>query len=131
MQQLDPLNSKNFLLYCAKMYDGKFCSSTEEFYDDLKRIKYIRKLITRYIQSGDLKDRLILNHIITLSNVFGPVAVCRILFFKLHDQFAYVKPFLVLLNMLPDKMYNIGNFDVIDTDLIEMDQQIIQVLRKI
>lgn len=127
----DLLTSENFILYCAKHYDGRHCSSTEEFYEDLKRIGYIKKLITRYEQDGDLKERLILNHIIVLYNVFGPTVTCRILYFKLKEQMKYIKPFLILLNIMPEKLYNIEKFGSINMDCIDMDQSIIEVLRKI
>lgn len=125
------LNEDNYLLYCAKAYDGRYYSSTEEFYNDLKRVGYIKKLITRYMHTGDLKERLVLNHIIILNNVFGAEATCRILFFKLEEQFSYIKPFLLLLNILPDKLYGVGEYDIINTDCIEMDIGIIEALRKI
>lgn len=125
------LSEANFLLYCAKYYDDRHCSSTEEFYEDLKRIGYIKKLITRYRETGDLKERLILNHIITLNNVFGPEVAARILYFRLKDQFEYIKPFLVLLNILPEVIHNIEGANVVETDLIEMDPTIVETLRKI
>ena len=126
------LTPDTFFLYCAKHYDGRHCSSTQEFYEDLKRIRYIKKLITRYIQTGELKERLILNHIIILSNVFGPVVTCRILYFKLRKQFKYIKPFLVMLDILADKIHNIDHENsTIDVNCIEMDQGIIEALRKI
>ena len=125
------LNEDNFVLYCAKHYDNRHCSSTEEFYEDLKRIGYIKKLITRYVISGDLKERLILNHIITLNNVFGPTVTCRILYFKLQEYMKYIKPFLVLLNILPETIQNIKKLNTINTDCIDMDHGIIEALRKI
>lgn len=128
----EKLDDSNFLLYCAKHYDNPHCHDTEEFYEDLRRIKYIKKLITRYIITGELKERLILNHFIILNNVFGPIHLTRIIFLKMEKQLKYVKPFLVLLNILPEKVYNIGKegkFFV--TDEIEMDQKIIEALRKI
>ena len=125
------LTEENFLLYCAKAYDGRFYSSTEEFLDDLKRIGYIKKLVTRYVSTGELKERLILNHIITLHNVFGAENVCRILFFKLKDQLEYIKPFLVLMNILPEVVYGVGDSGPISTDEIPMDQGIIDALRKL
>jgi hypothetical protein len=125
----DNLNDENFLLYCAKYYDNPQCHSTEEFLEDLNRIKYIKKLITRYVESGDLKERLILNHITILYNVFGAEALCRILFLKMKKQMSCVKPFLLLLNIMPDKIYNIAEEKIIDTNLIIMDQKIINALR--
>lgn len=126
------LDDSNFILYCAKYYDNPNCHDTSEFYEDLRRIKYIKKLITRYVVTGVLKERLILNHIIILNNVFGPIHLNRILFLKMEKQLKYIKPFLVLLNILPGKVQNIGKEGrVIDTDSIEMDQNIIEALRKI
>lgn len=128
----DRLDDSNFLIYCAKYYDNPHCHDTKEFYEDLRRIKYIKKLITRYIITGDLKERLILNHLIVLNNVFGPVHLCRILFLKMDKQLKYLKPFLLMLDILPDRVYNVGREgNIFVTDEIEMDQKIIDVLRKI
>jgi len=123
------LTEHNFLLFCAKHYDNSGYISTEEFIEDLNRIKYIKKLITRYVEHGDLKERLILNHIIVLNNCFGAEALCRILYLKLKPQMKYIKPFLVLLNVFPDKIYNVGDENIIDTNLIDMDKTIIDRLR--
>jgi hypothetical protein len=127
----EKLNDSNFMLFCAKHYDNSKYASTEEFYEDLSRIKYIKKLITRYTQDNDLKERLILNHIIILNNCFGPEALNKILYLKLKDQMKYVKPFLIMLNILPEKIHNVNNEIVIDTNTIEMDQEIIKRLRKV
>lgn len=125
------LTDKNFLLYCASHYDNVKYASTEDFVEDLNRLKYIKKLITRYTEYGELKERLILNHIIVLNNCFGPEVLCRILYLKLRPQMKYIKPFLVLLNIMPERMYNIDDEKIIDTDLIEMDQNIVAKLRKV
>lgn len=125
----DKFTKENFVLYCAKHYDGRHCSSTAEFYEDLNRIRYIKKLITRYQITGELKERLILNHIIILNNLFGPEVTCKILFFKLRKQLKYVKPFLILLDILPT-VVRVGD-QTINTDCIEMDSTIIEALRKI
>lgn len=125
------LTDKNFLLYCASHYDNVKYASTEDFVEDLNRLKYIKKLITRYIEYGELKERLILNHIIVLNNCFGPEVLCRILYLKLRPQMKYIKPFLVLLNIMPDRLYNIDDEKIVDTDLIEMDQNIVAKLRKV
>lgn len=123
------LTDDNFLLYCAKHYDNPQINSTEEFLEDLKRIKYVKKLITRYVESGELKERLILNHLIILNNLFGAEHLCRILYLKLKPQFSYIKPFLILLDVLPEKIYNIKNENVIDMHIIPMDERIIGSLR--
>ena len=125
------LSDENFLIYCAKHYDNPQCQSTEEFMEDLKRIKYIKKLITRYIEDGDLKERLILNHIIILSNVFGADHLSRILYLKMKHQFKYIKPFLIMLNIMPDKLLNVKDEKIIDTNTISMDENIIKKLRVI
>lgn len=126
----DNLTDDNFLLYCAKCYDNPI-SDYEEFIEDLNRLKYIKKLITRYIDSGDLKERLILNHIIILNNCFGPEALNKILYLKLKSQMKYIKPFLLLLNILPDKILNVGKEKIVYTDSIDMDNDVITKLRKI
>jgi len=127
----EKLTDNNFLLFCAKHYDNSRYVSTEEFIEDLNRIKYIKKLITRYIESGDLKERLILNHIIILNNCFGPEALCKILYLKLKTQMKYVKPFLILLNVLPERIFDVGDETIIDTNLIDMDPFIVSKLRKV
>lgn len=127
----EKLTDHNFFLFCAQHYDNSRYISTEEFVEDLNRIKYIKKLITRYVENGDLKERLILNHIIILNNCFGPDVLCKILFLKLRPQIKFIKPFLVLLNILPDKIYNVDDEFEIDTNLIEMDQTIVDRLRKV
>jgi len=125
----EKLTDENFLIYCAKHYDNPQCHSTEEFLEDLKRIKYIKKLITRYNESGELKDRLILNHLTILCNVFGPEHLNRILYLKMKSQFKYIKPFLVMLNILQDRIFNIKEESIIDIDLIEIDDGVIRILR--
>ena len=76
----------NFVEYCASYYDNPQCHGDEEFYDDLMRLKYIKKLCTRYAVSGELKERLILNHIIVLSNTFAPKALCKIIWLKMQKR---------------------------------------------
>jgi hypothetical protein len=131
MNYTEPLTKENFLLYCAKNYDGRYGSSTDDLYNDINRIKYIKKLITRYETSDELKERLILNHIIVLYNVFGAEACTRILYFKLNEHFAIIKPFLVKIGILPQLIYNIDGVNMINTDLIPMDNKVIEALRKI
>lgn len=126
----DRLTNENFLIYCAKIYDNPGMTSTEEFIEDLDRIKYIKKLITRYIDTGDLKERLILNHIITLHNCFGN-NLAKIMFLKMENQFQFVKPFLIMLNALPEVIYNVGIYKKIYTYDMPMNPNVIRILRKI
>lgn len=125
------MTDENFLLFCASHYKNSVYVSTEDFIEDLNRIKYIKKLITRYVENGDLKERLILNHIIILNNCFGTEILCKILYLKLKPQMKYVKPFLVFLQILTDKIYNVADDFVIHTDEIDMDTEIINKLRKV
>jgi hypothetical protein len=129
MQQLD---DSNFMLYAAANYDNPQCYDTDEFYDDLKRFKYLKRLLNRYKETGELKERLILNHIIVIYNVFGPTPATRLLFFKLEGYYSLLKPFLVFMNLMPNLVIGIGinNKTIKDVD-IEMNVGIIKVLRKI
>jgi len=119
------------LILCAKNYHNPQCRSTEEFLEDVKRVKYIKKLISRFIGGGILKERLILNHLTILNNCFGPKFVNRILYLKMKEQFSYIKPFLVALSICQSKIYNIEDEEEIFTDLIPMNQEVIAILRKV
>lgn len=105
----DRLDDSNFILYAAKYYDNPQCYDTAEFYEDLKRFNYIKRLINRYVRHGDLKERLILNHIIALNNVFGPHATVKMLFIKLEGHEQYIKPFLNFLSIMPSVVEINGN----------------------
>ncbi len=124
------LTEENFLIFCAKVYDNPGLRSTEEFIEDLDRIKYIKKLLTRYAETGDLKERLILNHIITLHNCFNK-HLAKILYLKAEKQFHYIKPFLLLINALPEEINNVAGNVKIHTDSIPLDTTIVAALRKI
>jgi hypothetical protein len=126
----EKLDESNFLLYAAKHYDNPQCLDTEEFYDDLKRFKYLKRLFGKFEESGELRERLIINHLIVLYNVFGQHAT-RMLFLKLEPYYPYLKPFLVLLNYMPDKVIIGAECKTIYSSDIPMDQRVIEVLRKI
>jgi hypothetical protein len=123
----DYLDENNFVLFAAKHYDNTQCYDTEEFYDDLKRFKYLKRLFGKYEETGELRERLILNHLIILYNVFGEVTT-NMLFYKLNGYYSYLVPFLILLHRLPDKV-NIGT--IVYTSDIPIDNNIVEVLRKI
>ena len=128
--EFDDLNEKNFLLYAMKYYDNPQCVEVEEFNDDLKKIKYIKRLFNQYALEGVLKERLLLNHIIVFYNVFSVEAATRILFYKLEEQFwPMLKTFLFYLNFLPNKIESINGKTILTTD-IPMDQGIVDSLRK-
>jgi len=128
---MDKLTDSTFIMYAMKNYDNPACFSIDEFNEDLNRFKYIKKLITRYIETDELKERLILNHLIILNNVFGAGPLCRMIFVKMDKHLSYIKPFLVMLNILPEYVYNIKEQPVIMTDLIPMDEGIVTALRKL
>jgi hypothetical protein len=97
-----PLNDDNFIMYAMQAYDNPMCKGINEFNDDLTRVKYIKRLLNRYDKKKDLKERLILNHIILLNNVFGNEACSRILFFKVCPKLhPYLKSFLDYLQIIP------------------------------
>lgn len=127
------LNNDNFLLYCAKYYDNPGCFSKKEFKADIDRIKFVKRLFRRYIRKNDvesLRVRLVLNHLITIYNVFGPNAT-KILFFKLEKElWKCLKPFLLFLHRLPDRVTGASEKDIVTVDII-MDKKIVTELRKI
>jgi hypothetical protein len=125
------LNAKNFVLYAAKHYDNPSCESIEEFHDDLNRFKYIKRLFTKYQESGEIKERLVLNHLIALYNLFGAVPTTRMLFFKLDGNWELLKPFLVYLGYMPERLYAIGEHKVIIDSSIPLDDVIVNRLRNI
>lgn len=127
-EELMVLDDKNFLLYSAKHYKNPH-GDTPEFLEDIKRFKYLKKLFTRYKSVGELKERLILNHIIILYNVFGIVPGTRLLFLKLSDYKEQLKPFLELLSVLPE--YVTIKSTCINTAEIESDKRIVEVLKYI
>lgn len=128
---IDKLDETNFLLYAAKHYDNPQCFDTLEFYEDLARFKYIKRLFNRYEEAGELKERLVLNHLTILYNVFG-IAATRMLFFKLDGYHHMLKPFIVLLGHMPEVIKGIGvqNKTIFSSD-IHMDENIVQILRNI
>ena len=127
----DDLNEKNFLLYAMKEYSNPQCTEVEEFNDDLKKIKYIKRLLNQYVSEGVLKERLLLNHIIVFYNVFPPAAATRILFFKIEERFwPILKPFLFYLKLMPEDRIESIMGKEIRTNEILMDQGVIDSLRK-
>ena len=130
--RFDDLNEKNFLLYAMKHYDNPQCVEVEEFNDDLRKIKYIKRLFNQYNVENKLKERLLLNHIIVFYNVFPVEAATRILFFKLDKVFwPMLKTFLIYLSYMPEDKLESINGKIINTSDIPMDQGIIDRLREI
>lgn len=118
----DKLNEDNFILFAAKNYSNPQCTDINEFYEDLNRFKYLKRLLKRYVEHDDLQYRLILNHIIVLYNLFGIEASNKMLRYKLEkDLLPAAKTFLVYLNYLPEN-------SMIE---VPLDPTIVDILRKI
>ena len=122
--RFDELNESNYLLFAIKFYDNPQAVTREDFEDDLKRIKYIKRLLKRYKKDGELKTYLILNHLTVLFNVFGDAAV-PLLFYNLEkDLWPYIKSFLVFLKRIPE-------YPKTQIDNIESDQDCLVKLKEI
>ena len=122
------LNEENFLFYCAKYYENKNCFDVNEFYNDLLIPLHIKKLMTKYESTGNLKFRLIINHLILFMNVFTYEAAINILFFKIDKKHHInLKTFLVFLERLPEHA-NINKS--LNTKDIQINCNLIEVLRQ-
>ena len=129
--KFDDLNEGNFLMFSMKEYNNIQCVDIEEYYDDLKKIKYIKRLFNIYLNDGQLKERLILNHLIVFYNVFPIHAGTRILFYKIEEQFwPMLKTFLIFLERMPNKIESIRGKTILSTD-IKLDDGIVTRLRTI
>lgn len=125
------LNEDNFMIYAIKHYDNPFCKGMNEFLDDLKRFKYLKRLLRKYSVNNDLKERLILNHIIVIYNLFGYDAATKMLFYKIEKKYwSQLKTFLVFLNYMPLKLIVSKGIEIQDSE-IPLDENIIEILRKI
>ena len=129
---MNKIDESNFILFAAQSYDNPQCMDETEFFDDLKRFKYLKRLFNKYKESGDLKERLVLNHLVVLYNLFGNEGTTRMLFFKLKEYLDILKPFLVLLERLPERVNGIGiEGNTILTSDISDDLHVIDLLRQI
>lgn len=116
------LTNNNLVVYAAKNYYNPSCIDGDEFFDDLKRFKYVKRLLNKYKQTGVLSERLILNHLIVLNNVFGSEATVEILALKIElEHWPSLKPFLVFLRIIKND----------EITGIEMDKHAIDKLREI
>jgi hypothetical protein len=124
------LNNENIMLYAAKAYDKPSCIMSE-FTEDMKRFNYLRRLFRRYRKYNELREILILNHLVVIYNVFGPEVATRLLFFKvLKEDWPALKTYLLFLSYMPEKVYGIRGFDIISSD-IGVDMRIVEALRNI
>ena len=96
------LNNDNLIFYAMRMYENPQCKNIQEFYEDMDRIKYIKRLLIKYKNGGELRERLLLNHIIVFYNIFNIEAATRILFTEIKPELhPFLKTFIVFLNNLP------------------------------
>ena len=123
----EKLNESNFLVFSMHHYDNPQCHSLQEFEEDLKKFLYLKKLISRYKNNGELRERLILNHIIVLYNIFGESAT-QMLFYKIDEScWDSLITFLVYLDRMPE---TIPELNIVLSDIV-LDETIISTLRKI
>ena len=116
------ITSENVNIYAIKHYDNPHCENEKEFYDDMKRFKYIKRLLRKHKDTGVLKERLLLNHIIILNNLFGPEACVTLLLFKIQKEYwETLKSFLLYLNMIRDD----------ELQDVKESQKVLDILRKL
>lgn len=125
----DDLTNENIIMYAMKAYDKPNCIMSE-FREDMKRFNYLKRLFRRYRKIGEIKERLILNHLMVIYNVFGPEVATRLLFFRvLKDDYSTLKTYLIFLNFMPERVKGIKGQDILSTD-IPVDMVIAQALRE-
>ena len=118
----EKITNANVMMFAVRHYDNPQCECEKEFHDDMNRFKYIKRLFRKYNDQGILKERLILNHIIILNNVFGPDACATLLLFKIQKEYwSVLKSFLLYLNILRED-------ELIE---IEANKEVFKVLRKL
>ena len=124
------LTEDNMLLYAAKAYDKPNCIMSE-FTEDMKRLNYLKRLFRRYRKHGEMRERLILNHIVVLYNLFGPEVTSRLLFFSTNkEDYTILKTYLLFLNLMPERVRGINGKDILSSD-ISVDMDIAEVLRNL
>jgi hypothetical protein len=129
MSDFDALTTKNALLYAMRVYDNPQCLTEHEFFEDYKRFKYVKRLCSRYVVTRRLSERLLLNHLMLLRNVFGDEAMVRLLFLKCDDPHVYqvLKAFLLYMECLPTVVLGINGADIY-TETIPVDEHVQRTL---
>ena len=116
------ITTNNFVMYAIKHYDNPQCEGEKEFHDDMKRFKYIKRLLKKYKMSGELKERLLINHIIILRNLFGNEACVTLLLCRTQKEYLNtLRSFLLFLNMIRED----------ELTEISLDDNALEILRKI
>ena len=125
--RFNELTNENYLMYALLHYDNPQCVDIKEYFEDVRKLKYIKRLFNRYKEDGVMKERLILNHLISFYNVFENEAATRLLFFRVGTEYySLLKTFLVFLNRMPDYIN-----ENLYSDSIQLDNKVIELLRKI
>lgn len=126
----DNLTTENILLYAIKAYDRPNIIMSE-FKDDMKRFNYLKRLFRRYRKVGELREQLVLNHLVVIYNVFGPEVATRMLFFKMSkEDYSSLKTYLLFLNYMPERVRGIKGHDILSSD-IPVNMEVADTLRKI
>ena len=117
-------------MYAVKAYDKPNCIMSE-FKEDMKRFNYLKRLFKRYRKLGELREQLVLNHLVVLYNVFGPEVATRLLFYKMSkDDYSALKTYLLFISCMPDRVKGIKGHDILSSD-IPVDMRIADALREI
>lgn len=118
----EKITPENVIMYAIRNYDNPQCQGEKEFEDDLKRFKYIKRLLRRYYETNELKERLLLNHLTILNNVFGPEATNTLLLYKVQSSFwPALKSFLIFLNTIEKH----------ELSHIQHDESVLEILEKL
>jgi len=126
----DDLTNENYMLYAMKVYDKPNCIMSE-FKEDMKRFNYLKRLFRRYAKVGELRERLVINHIVVLYNVFGVESATRLLFYKMaKSDYSVLKTYLLFLSYMPAVVKGIKGQDIKSSE-ISVDMKIAEVLRGI
>ncbi len=126
----DDLTTENITLYAVKAYDKPNCIMSE-FKEDMKRFNYVKRLLLRYRKFDELRERLVLNHLVVIYNIFGPEPATRILFYRIpKEDWSALKTYLLFLSYMPNVVKGIKGQDIISSD-IAVDLRIAEVLREI
>ena len=124
------LNDANVLLYAAKCYEKPNCIRSE-FDEDYKTFRYIKRLLHRYRLTGEMKERLLLNHLILCQNVFGVEASTRILFLRIEEKdWSALKTLLIFLSAMPKIVKGVRGKEIISSD-IPLDNKLVAILRNL
>jgi len=115
---MEDLNKENIDIFSELSYKNPQCLSYEDFYEDMYRIKYVKRLFNKYNRGGEIKTRLVLNHIIAFYNVFEKRSATRILFFKMEEKYwSLLKTFLLYLSYMPEIVHGVNGRNIMSEEI--------------